>query len=88
MALAAWSRRVPFLSRLRAVVSMDLLFGPFGLGPARVSFFFPHIIRVFFLFLFERELVGESSAPENLCCVVRSPLAQRAVATLTRAVQG
>ena len=37
--------------------------GPFGLGPARVSFFFPHIIRVVFLFLFERELVGESSAP-------------------------
>ena len=62
--------------------------GPFGLGPARVSFFFPHIIRVVFLFLFERELVAENSAPENLCCVVRSPLAQRAVATLTRAVQG
>ena len=62
--------------------------GPFGLGPARVSFFFPHIIRVVFLFLFERELVGESSAPENLCGVVKSPLAQRAVATLTRAVQG
>ena len=37
--------------------------GPFGLGPARASFFFPHIIRVVFLFLFERELVGESSAP-------------------------
>ena len=62
--------------------------GPFGLGPARVSFFFPHIIRVVFLFLFERELVGETSAPENFCCVVGPPVAQRAVATFTRAVQG
>ena len=87
MGLAAWSRRVPFLSRLRAVVSMD--WARLALDRPVCPFFFPHIIRVVFLFLFERELVAESSAPENRCCVVmRPPLAQRAVATLTRAVQG
>ena len=39
--------------------------GPFGLGPARASFFFPHIIRVVFLFLFERELVAKALPPRK-----------------------
>ena len=63
--------------------------GPFGLGPARVSFFFSaYYPRGFFVFVREGARGRKLCPPENLCCVVRSPLAQRAVATLTRAVQG
>ena len=61
MALAAWSRRVPFLSRLRAVVSMD--WARLALDRPVCPFFFRILSAWFFLFLFERELVGESSAP-------------------------
>ena len=80
---AGASRFCPVCARRRAWI------GPVWpwTGPC-VLFFSAYYPRGFFVFVREGARGRKLCPPENLCCVVRSPLAQRAVATLTRAVQG
>ena len=68
VALAAWSRRVPFLSRLRAAASMD--WARLALcQPASPCIFLGLSAWVFFFLLFcegKKEAVGESSASKTV----------------------